>query len=420
MRWFNSLACVAMLLTASIVNAGIPATDQFLISVGRGQGQFHSLWVTKVDVLNTSSNPNEVRILFLERNQRNLEPSEEIYILGSHEQLTLEDVILKGFGFDRGFGAFRIISQFPVIATSRTYNVNTVIASGETGTVGVGVNGISIEASRFFEAHLIGLQEDASFRTNLAFVNVLGLPLYTRLFLYDEEGNEIGIRELTLEPYGASQRNILGFFPNAPNDKMLRVKIEAPWPNRHGVEYGGRLLAMGTVVDKVTNDGSVVEMSFDSWRPLEGVYQTQIVEQSGEPVGSFVFVLRNNPSPGEHPFPETEHYLSEWYYLFPLKCEKYETIHTLRVPFHLGIEPDGGAPHGGDYKHMGGPFGRTQLFNGDFVEYYTDTTFWISANGLIRGRFTYGIRSDTTGVWAKCIGQGLDYELYGGWVASLE
>lgn len=88
--------------------------------------------------------------------------------------------------------------------------------------------------------------------------------------------------------------------------------------------------------------------------------------------------------------------------------------------FHVGIEPAGGVLHAGDYLHQGGPFGRNQLPNGDFIEYYTDSQFWISANGLVRGWFKYGIRAGTTGVWAECIGQALDYEVYGGWVASLD
>ena len=86
----------------------------------------------------------------------------------------------------------------------------------------------------------------------------------------------------------------------------------------------------------------------------------------------------------------------------------------------IPIKPSEDALQTGSYETSLGVFVRTTLFNGDLVHMGSGKYIRIYGDGLVRGELEYAIRSGTTGVWAECAGQTLYYELYGGWVASLD
>ena len=170
-------------------------------------------------------------------------------VLERGQQRTLVDVV-AGLGLGGG-GSLQVMSDQPVLASSRTYN------TGEDGTFGQQIDGASPEATARAGqvVWLPQLQQNTSFRTNIGLLNTGHVAARVRIRLYDGDGHELAAPERTLVP-------------------MARLQLQEPFSRLAGrddidggyasvtVESGGGIIAYASVVDNSTNDPTTVPMKY--------------------------------------------------------------------------------------------------------------------------------------------------------------
>jgi hypothetical protein len=148
-----------------------------------------------------------------------------------------------------GSGSVEIVSDQPLLASSRTYNAS------EDGTYGLFLDSISAPqmAASGDEVWLPQLRQDASFRTNIGLVNSSDDEVRLRVFLYDASGNELASRMRTLEPRSWMQlQEPFSRIAGRGDIESGSAKVEVA--SGHGV------IAYASVIDNATNDGTAITM----------------------------------------------------------------------------------------------------------------------------------------------------------------
>jgi len=163
-------------------------------------GKFGSRWRTDMTIFNSTRDDAQAEIFLLPRDQDNLEAESITLEVPEGTSVALPDIVLTQFGEDNLAAAFRICSDLPLRATTRTYN------QSDEGTFGQGIPGVPI-AKGVRQGTLIALYENDEFRTNIGFVNIS--PNFTTVLLdfYDGDGILIGSAVYDLDPYGHIQVN---------------------------------------------------------------------------------------------------------------------------------------------------------------------------------------------------------------------
>jgi hypothetical protein len=156
---------------------------------------------------------------------------------------SFQDVVLSEFGEGSLAAAFRICSNRNLQVESRTFN------QSQTGTFGQGIPGVlaTVGASSGGRQYLIGLSENASFRTNVGFVNTTAAVVTVELELFDGNGSSLGLLEYRLQPYG--HRQISRIFTELTGSEVTNGRL---WVR----PSGGRVVTYASLVDNLTDDGT--------------------------------------------------------------------------------------------------------------------------------------------------------------------
>jgi PKD repeat protein len=168
-------------------------------------------------------------------------------VVAAGSELVVGDVVAM-LG-SSGSGALEVLSDQPLVVTSRTYDQ---LASGTVGaeyasygtTSGLG-NGMS--------AWLPQLVENADYRTNISLTNTGSAAAAVTVALFDGAGNPLGSYDVALVPGAWSQEN-RPFFSRGGQTAMdagyARVTVTA----------GAGVIASASVIDNVTGDPTTVGM----------------------------------------------------------------------------------------------------------------------------------------------------------------
>ena len=182
-----------------------------------------------------------------------------------------EDLVSSLFGLGNTSGALRI--SFPagrtLTAVSRTSAVTT---NGSFGQF--------IPAQTFCEAASLGaggatrvlpyLEKSADFRSNVGFVEVLGLEARLELSMHDESGAELARRELTIPPLSHYQVNDVFAF--------LEVTGRSHAAIRATLKSHGRVFVYASVIDNHTSDPVYVPgLTVDPPHPFPGDDSDQLL-----------------------------------------------------------------------------------------------------------------------------------------------
>lgn len=256
---YLALCLVLVGIPAGVVDAVVPATEAFLPSVGRGQGQcpggICSMWRTDVWLFNADPSVEvAVEISFLRRNADNLNPASVTVGVGPGETLELADILADTFGLDGAFGAFRFAADGDVVVTGRIYdsNVQTNIGVGTAGQFFPALPA-SFALAEGESTDLIGLARDNadSWRTNFGFVETTGQAAEVLAELIDSDGTVLSSKTYALSGFGTGQTSIADI--GGPGGENLRVRIRVS-------EGPGRVLTFASRIDNRTGDPSTVEM----------------------------------------------------------------------------------------------------------------------------------------------------------------
>jgi hypothetical protein len=160
-------------------------------------------------------------------------------------QVVVTDIVGE-LGFD-GSGALEIVSDQPVVVSSRTYDE---LASGTVGQ-GYASYGTGDGLATGQSAWLPQLAESAAYRTNISETNTGGTKAVVTVALFDGAGNRLAGYEVTLGPGEWAQQN-RPFFEYAGETAMDNGYATVT------VTSGTGVVATASVVDNTTNDPTTI------------------------------------------------------------------------------------------------------------------------------------------------------------------
>jgi hypothetical protein len=236
----NDPTTIAMTPAASVSNVGMV----WVPVVSHSAGVNGSAWRSDVGVLNAGGVAASVQGLFY---------SPDGVVTGSivvpaGGQVVVTDVV--GQLGSQGSGGLEILSDQPVVVTSRTYS-----ALAE-GTVGQGYASYGAAACLGLgeSAWLPQLTESAAYRTNISVTNTGAEAATVTVTLLDEAGRVLGSYDVALGPGGWAQEN-RPFFTEAGQTAMDLGYAEVT------VTSGAGIIASASVIDNVTNDPTTIAMT---------------------------------------------------------------------------------------------------------------------------------------------------------------
>lgn len=223
--------------------------EWYVPAAARAAGGNGTFWRTDLTIANAGSTTASVEVTFLDRDVDNSAASPVRVELLAGRSLVLADVAGGLFGRSSAAGALRLASAEPkLVVSSRTYT-----DSVSAGTFGQGIPGRPLSAAIVpgETAEIAGLVENASFRTNLGFVNASSAPVTVRVAFVGEDGDSLGIRTWELPPFAAKQ--------------VSRVLLALGYPSVEGVRAsvslvtGGAVFAYASMVDGTSGDPTTLE-----------------------------------------------------------------------------------------------------------------------------------------------------------------
>jgi hypothetical protein len=245
------------LCLAVSASAGMPGTDLFVVSVGRGAGANDSHWYTSGWVHNPSDGRASVTVSLLRRDQANPAPDRQMLGIAPGQTVKLGDLLYDLFGEDQVTGALRFVSTVPIVVSTRIYNLPGRDMAESQGQFMAGLPaGLAVGTGQHTDVPGITQPADESFRCNFALVETSGYTAEVRAVLYDDLGVELGAATYTLRPFEPIQRNLDHLVRDSRVDGgRLRLEVTAG---------AGRVLALASMVGNgtVSQDPSTLEMEY--------------------------------------------------------------------------------------------------------------------------------------------------------------
>jgi PKD repeat protein len=206
---FNNFGSDTITKNVTVSSGGSPVCSGTYVYVvpggGHLPGALGTQWVSDLGIYNRGTGTASVTICLLERDADNstvAAVSESIAAGASLERL---DVFLNRFSENNLAGALWICSNRPLQVMSRTYNNDPV------GTFGQGIPGYplgdAITAGQ--TGTLTFLYENATYRSNVGFVNTTGGTITVTADFYNGSGNYLGTKNYSLRPYEYIQRSYI-------------------------------------------------------------------------------------------------------------------------------------------------------------------------------------------------------------------
>jgi hypothetical protein len=221
-----------------------PAQLLYLPGVARIPGAGGTYFLSDISLANPDDSPATVTVTFLEREKDNTSAPSTTFTLSPHQTRQMDDALLTLFGLSGTSGALKIetTGASGLLVSERIYTPSSTIA----GTVGQQVDAVTPEGL-FSKGSLLGLRQDAAFRTNVGLFNPGPSGVTVNLALSAPDGEPLGNTSVLIPAFGYIQRPLPELFdPNLfPSDSSLTVSVDAG---------GDKVFAFGTSLDNVSND----------------------------------------------------------------------------------------------------------------------------------------------------------------------
>ncbi|MCK6684648.1 MAG: metallophosphoesterase family protein [Thermoanaerobaculia bacterium] len=217
-----------------------------LPSSARAPGDAGATWTTDLFVANTGSAEATLGLKFLGHNVDGRSGVEKSFTLGGGQATTWADILGSVFSLSTDWGAIRVSSSSPSLlvsgqtwtpdSTAGTYGQN-VPAFGDSDLIRAGT-----------AKTILGVREDALFRTNLILANATDAALDVDVALLADSGETLGSGRIALLPLGMTQvtRVVreLGITAAVAGARLL---VSTPTTS-------GAFAAYASVIDAATND----------------------------------------------------------------------------------------------------------------------------------------------------------------------
>ncbi len=234
--------------------AGTPSNHWILPSSARAAGQGGAFYTTALSIANRGAAEARYRMKFLGNNADGTAGQEsEEFVLGANQSVTYEDVLGSVFGKTTDYGAIRVTANVPTLSVLG--QTSTPVLTSWASCVATGSFGQSVPAfapadlvSASSPKVIVGVREDATFRTNLILTNAGTASVDVTATLFAPSGAVLGSTTWTLPPLGMTQRTQFARELGATGDvRDANVLLSTS-------TTGGAFAAYAAVIDKTTND----------------------------------------------------------------------------------------------------------------------------------------------------------------------
>jgi len=234
--------------------AGFADTEVYVASVGHGEGSGGSQWRTTLWIHNPGDVGASCAISLLLRGQSNPDPVTYYLTVAPGETVSIDDATWVLFGIE-GYGALRVTADQAVVVNSRIYNQPGADISATQGQFFSAMPAsFAIGPGESTDVLGVNQDEDGSFRYNWGLVEVAGEQVSVEASLVDPDGNVLGSRAYTLEPYEPMQIGIGDLGAGQQPTGNGRLHVEA-------TSGSGRVIAFGSGIANQSQDPSTFEMT---------------------------------------------------------------------------------------------------------------------------------------------------------------
>jgi len=254
-RFAPAALCVLLALAARPLLAGFSGTDVVIPAIARKDGVAPSKFYSTVWITNLSeSQPAHVDYFFYEQGKSNTSPLHRTETLAAGETKRYENAVETLLGLPDAAGALRIVSDQPVLASSRTYDQPPGTDISFVKGLFFGAIPVDFAIGQGEVARLQGIIQGGgeSYRYNFGFVEVGGGSARIRTIVRGQNGATLGTLEEDIAPYGAFQHSINDVVSNPGNARLESTVISG----------SGRILLYGTLIANGSQDSAGFEMSF--------------------------------------------------------------------------------------------------------------------------------------------------------------
>jgi hypothetical protein len=184
--------CTVLVALAAPLMALTPGTDVLVPAVA-----LVGDWRTDLYIYNPGSQTATVEVHLLIRDETNMTPESQTFVIPPGETAVLENVLGDTFGKGSFTGAFRVTSTHQVVVNTRIFN------SKEGVTFGQGFEGIprDMAVAEGESTDIVGAAKNTGFRTNLVMIDAAGaegISSTVRVSLNDAQGTQIATRDISL------------------------------------------------------------------------------------------------------------------------------------------------------------------------------------------------------------------------------
>jgi PKD repeat protein len=214
--------------------------EQVLPVISRVPGANGTFWRSDVTFFNPGNAFLSLELRYLAAGNDNRAAAPRAISIAPGRTLVLSDV-LSWLGMTSGSGALDIrwSGVTAPVVTSRTYTTATA-----GGTYGQSIDGLPMSAFRR-DVYITGLHSDASYRSNVGFVNGSDAALVANVVLVSG-GRQVATAFVSVAPRGQMQTSLAALFPNANVSALGTYTLEA--------HTDGGLFVYGSVVDNASGD----------------------------------------------------------------------------------------------------------------------------------------------------------------------
>jgi hypothetical protein len=204
--------------------AASPSSMLYLPGVARITGLNGTFFSSDVSFANIGDDPATVEVSFLEHDRDNRSAPTAFLSLSPHQTLQMDDALWTLFGRSETYGGLAVESEdsSQIVVAERIYTYSGA------GTVGQQVDAIHEEG--FFErGSILGLRQDADFRSNIGLFNPQPVEAWMGLTLRRSDGTKIAETAVLVPPRGYVQKNLAVFFPDVELEegKVLTLTVDA-------------------------------------------------------------------------------------------------------------------------------------------------------------------------------------------------
>jgi hypothetical protein len=228
------------------------ANQQWLLpSSAHAQGANNAFYTTDLTVGNTGTTDASVTLKFLGHDQNGSSGPQVVRNVPANSAVTFTDVLGSLFSVSSGFGA--------ILVTANSADVRVLSQTSTPPPSGVGTFGQSVPAAgpaNFVTLAapkaLVGMRQDAAFRTNAVIANATNLPTHVDFTLKSETGAVLGTSSYDLQPYEMRQINGVVTALGAPSGTANATLLVST------TTTGGRVATYAAIIDQTTNDPRTV------------------------------------------------------------------------------------------------------------------------------------------------------------------